>query len=433
MSLVNTRNSMNTADMQPTSDRLIVPTANRGKILLFSYAFPPMQVQMTAAVLKPMAAIAQLGYEVDVLCADSFSPHLPLDKSLLPFANESFSQVTRLNPPDYNIAIIHRYSKALPLVPDLMAMLHQPAFEYLMNIDLSQYHCVMTWSPFHSINPVMVRVKKQRKNIHWIAQFSDPWAGNPLEINKLTKLWNKWHEPRTVKAADFIVHSSAYSLDLMLKKHPSSVRNKTAVLPHVFNEVLYPQRPKVKNARITMRYVGVLYGRRSPETLFLALNKLYERRKDLKGMLAIELIGHMPNEMLNTAAALSLPSGTIINIANVSYIKSLELMYDADILLLIEANIRQNLFLPSKLSDYIGANTPIVGLVPPGGSEDALVGLDCRHARPSDITGISNAIEDAVEHVMADKQASWCNESFRHTFSGQHVASRFIEIINKIG
>jgi len=32
----------------------IFPTS-KGRILLFSYAFPPMQVQMTPAVFKPMA------------------------------------------------------------------------------------------------------------------------------------------------------------------------------------------------------------------------------------------------------------------------------------------------------------------------------------------------------------------------------------------
>lgn len=407
--------------------------APRRRVLLFSYAFPPMQVQMTPAVFKPMAAIAQQGYAVDVVCADSFCKELPLDHSLSPHAERMFSNITRLNPPKGLLGWVQQNSKALSRVPDLMTVLQSTAYEHLMDLDLSLYDAVMTWSPFHSINPVMVRVKQQRKNIRWIAQFSDPWGGNPLEVSRLTKLWNKWHEPHTVNAADFIVHSSAYSLELMLKSHPANVRKKTAVLPHVFNEELYPQRPKVKNARITLRYAGVLYGRRSPEPLFLALNKLYERRKDLKGMLTIELIGNMPQQMLNTAAALSLPPGTIVNISNVSYIRSLELMYDADILLLIEADIRQNLFLPSKLADYIGANTPIVGLVPPGGSEDALIGLNCWHAPPSDISGISNALEGAIEHVMANDQSSWCNEPFKQTFSSKHVAQQFAEILKNIG
>lgn len=427
-----------TSSNHPSDSRLPA----MGKILLFSYAFPPMQVQMTPAVFKPMAAIARLGYQVDVVCADSFSPQLSLDNSLLPYAEQTFPNIYRLNPPDGLIGKLHRakFPPYIPnpmavihsLMPDLMAVLHRSAYAHLMEIDLSRYDAVMTWSPFHSINPVMVKVKQARKHVKWVAQFSDPWAGNPLEVRRLTKLWNRWHEPRTVNAADFIVHSSRYSLELMLKHHPDAIHNKTAVLPHVFNEELYPQRPKVKNARVVLRYLGVLYGRRSPEPLFRALQQLLERRKDLAGILQIELIGSVPPEMLNTRAALSLPPRTVTNIPNVSYIQSLELMYDADILLLIEADIRQNLFLPSKLADYIGANTPIVGLVPPGASEDALKGLGCWYAKPSDIGGIATAIENTVDHVMNQPSSPWCNEEYRQTLNGKRVGSRYIEIIKGI-
>lgn len=404
----------------------------KGRVLLFSYAFPPMQVQMTPAVFKPMAAIARLGYAVDVVCADSFCPHLPLDNSLVTYAENTFSNIFRLNPPGGLVGKLQRRSKILSNVPDLMTVLHRPAFEHLMDLDLDQYDAVMTWSPFHSINPVMVKVKKVRKSVRWVAQFSDPWAGNPLEVNRLTKLWNQWHEPRAVNTADFIVHSSRYSLELMLKNHPDRIRNKTDVLPHVFNEELYPQRPKIKNTRVVMRYLGVLYGRRSPEPLFRALQQLLGRRKDLAGILQIELIGAVPPEMLNTPAALSLPPGTVTNIPNVSYIQSLELMYDADILLLIEADIRQNLFLPSKLADYIGANTLIVGLVPPGASEDALKELGCWYAKPSDIGGIDRALEGALDHVIRNPSSPWCNQEFRQTLNGKNIGGRFIEIIKGI-
>jgi len=407
------------------------PTS-KGRVLLFSYAFPPMQVQMTPVVFKPMAAMASLGYGVDVLCADSFSPHLPLDNSLLPHVDTIFPKVFRLKPSNGLIGKLQGRSKVLSRVPDLMTVLHGPAYEYLMDMDLSPYDAVMTWSPFHSINPVMVRVKKARTKVRWIAQFSDPWAGNPLEVSRLAKLWNQWHEPRTVDAADFIVHSSGYSLDLMLRNLPQDMRKKTDVLPHVFNEDFYPQRPKISNEKIIMRYVGVLYGRRSPEPLFQALNQLFQRRKELKERVAIELIGQVPPEMLKTPAALSLPEGTVTCISNVSYMQSLELMYDADILLLIEADVRQNLFLPSKLSDYMGANTPIVGMIPPGGSEDAIKGLGCWHARPSDISGLAKALEGAVGHVIAAPSSPWCDASFRESFSGIRVAGRFVKILESI-
>lgn len=421
-------------NLQETTSTITVQSkiANKGKVLLFCYAFPPMQVQMTAAVFKPMAALTQLGFTVDVVCADSFSPHLPLDESLLPYAGKIFSRVTRLNPPGGFRGVLQERIKVLSRVPDLMTVLHESAFKCLMDMDLSAYDAVMTWSPFHSINPVMVRIKKHRKDVRWIAQFSDPWAGNPLEVSKLAMMWNNWHEPKTVKAADFIIHSSRYSLDLMLKNHSSEVRARTEVLPHVYNLDLYPNRSKQKNAKITMRYAGVLYGRRSPEPLFKALNQLLKQRPELADEIVVELVGLVPDEMLNSEAARSLPGGMVSALPNVNYIESLRLMYDADILLLIEADIRQNLFLPSKLSDYIGANTPIVGLVPPGGSEDALVGLGAWYALPSDIAGITKALAGAIDHVLNGCATEWCNKEFKETFSGLQVAGQLSRIIESI-
>ena len=52
------------------------PARKRGRLLLFSYAFPPMQTQMTPVVVKTMALLSRSGYEVDVLCAAPFSHHL---------------------------------------------------------------------------------------------------------------------------------------------------------------------------------------------------------------------------------------------------------------------------------------------------------------------------------------------------------------------
>lgn len=402
------------------------------RLLLFSYAFPPMHVQMTAAVLKPMAALAQYGYTVDVVCADSFSPHLPLDASLLPYAEGRFSEIHRLNPPGGWRKYLQNRVKAFAHVPDLMTVLHAPAYEHLMGMDLTRYDAVMTWSPFHSINAVMEKVRRQRKDVRWIAQFSDPWAGNPLEVNRLCKLWNQWHEPRTVRKADWLVHSSAYSLQLMLDNQREPNRANTSVLPHVFNSELYPQRPKARNQRTTLRYVGVLYGRRTPEPLFLALGKLLERRPALRDRLLLELVGTMSPDMLSSPGAQALPSGLVVNIPNVPFLKSLELMYDADILLLIEADIRKNLFLPSKLSDYLGSRTPVIGMVPPGGSEDAMVYTGSWHARPSDVNEIARLLEIAIDHVEARQPPPWHLDRIDKQYSGNSVASKFDAIIRSL-
>ncbi|MDF1684621.1 MAG: hypothetical protein P1U36_08205 [Legionellaceae bacterium] len=403
---------------------------NNGKILLFSYAFPPMQVQMTPAVFKPMAAFSQLGYQVDVLCADSFCPHLSTDVTLLPFVESYFGQVHRLNPHITGWRRIKERVNIINHVPDLMESLHQPAYEYLMDLDLSQYQCVITFSPFHSINAVMARVKKHRNQVRWIAQFSDPWAGNPLEVRALNKLWNYWHQPHCIKKMDHLIHASPDSLNLMVKRKRQNFHHKTTVLPHAYSDFLYPNRPKAHNAKITLRYVGALYGRRSPEPLFAALLLLLKRRKTWSNQIQIELIGQVSSDMLNTTTAKALPQGMISHIKNVNYLQSLALMYDADILLLIDADIKKNLFLASKLSDYLGANTPIVGLVPSGSSEDILSKLGAYYAHPSNIEGISDALEKTLDTIISNSSGPPLQETFRQSFKDVNIAQKLIQLIH---
>ena len=126
----------------------------------------------------------------------------------------------------------------------------------------------------------------------------------------------------------------------------------------------------------------MLFERRTPEPLFQALNKLLERRPDLRDGLHVELVGHVERNMIDTQSAQSLPPGMITIIPPVSFMESLEKMYDADILVLIEASVTKNLFVPSKLSDYMGARTPIVGMVSPGASEDIINSLGGWYANP---------------------------------------------------
>jgi glycosyltransferase involved in cell wall biosynthesis len=403
----------------------------RGKILLFSYAFPPMQVQMTPAVFKPMAALAECGYEVDVVCADSFCKELPLDFSLSSKAEQTFSTIHRLRPPSDIRGMLVQTSRVLSRVPDLMSVLHRSAFDHLMSIDLQQYEAIMTWSPFHSINAVMTKVRSQRKGIRWIAQFCDPWAGNPLEVSKITKAWNWWHQPATVRMADAVVHTSAYSLELMLGAN-SEYRNKTSVVPHVFNRALFPDRPRKRNDKLTIRYVGVLYGKRTPEPLFEAISHMFDRRPELRQEICLEIVGAVPPEMLQSNAANSLPPGFLRRRASVSYIESLELMYDSDLLVLIDADVRQNLFLPSKLSDYVGADVPILGLVPPGASCDLLRDLNASHFRPSDVRGISAELEQLVDRIRSGDRAPNYSRPELSKLDASSVAASFGEIIQRV-
>jgi len=404
-----------------------------GKILLFSYAFPPLRVQMTPPVAKAMAGLVRLGFDIDVVCADTFSsPYLGIDDSLVPYAERHFAVIKRLRP---KRNVVNRLRRIHPLIeskPDVMSVLHGAAYEALMDLDLNRYDAVFTWSPFHSINVVMEKVKRNRPHAKWIAQFSDPWAGNPLEKNTFNRLWSRWKEPKALQRMDLIIHSSALSRDLMVRDQPAYIRDRAFIVPHAFDSELYPERPAKNAGRLVIAHVGVLFGRRSPEPLFLVIEQLLRRRPNLSDRIVLQLVGEVPDTMLLSNTARRLPDGMIEYIPGVSYLDSLKYMREADLLVLIEADVRVNLFVPSKLFDYMGAGHPIIGLTPPGGSQMILDQLNADHVVPSDIDGLSRILEKSLDRLSDCGEADWINNDYRMSHDNNHIAQRLHDLMSRL-
>jgi hypothetical protein len=163
--------------------------------------------------------------------------------------------------------------------------------------------------------------------------------------------------------------------------------------------------------------------------VFAALNAVLERRPDLAGSIELELVGPVAADMLATPAASRLPAGLLRHVPHVTYVESLEKMYDADILLLIEADVPYRLFVPSKISDYLGADRPIVGVAPPGGALDMLDELGCRSAHPRDVERLASILSDAVDDAVRSRGGPGYDEAVRRRLSGGRIAELFSDII----
>jgi glycosyltransferase involved in cell wall biosynthesis len=297
-----------------------------------------------------------------------------------------------------------------------MGAIHKSAFRAVMDSEPSLYNAVITISPFHSVNPLMVRVKRIRPNVRWIAHFGDPWASNPLENRWLARQWNTWREAQTLRSATYVTHSSPHALELALDSSPFLVRERTRVIPHEFDSELYPSRPKRSNDKITLRFIGTLFGRRSPTPLFLALAQLQERCPEILEAIKVELIGPTDRPLSAWEGFGNLPLGLVLHRPAVNYLESLALMYDADILLVIEADVAATPFVPSKLMDYMGANTPIIGIAPRGGCREILDRLACPTVNPNDIAGIAMALETSIDRIRHRVEDAWCREEVRRSF-----------------
>jgi len=234
----------------------------------------------------------------------------------------------------------------------------------LRSLDLNQYDCVVTWSPFYSVNLIGAWLKFRRRGTTWVAQFSDPWYLNPLQSRWLMRAYARIFEPATLRFCDGLVHVSRRAQEDLISQWGLKGK-KVFVLRHGYLERMYESskagRTRRKNS-FCMRFVGTLFGRRTPIPLFDALSRILDEYPEESSRLSVSLVGSIEKEFLAHPSLKQLPEGLVQIENQIPYLESLNQMRDCDCLILIEAPVVENRFVPSKLADYLGAGRPIMAL-----------------------------------------------------------------------
>jgi hypothetical protein len=274
---------------------------------------------------------------------------------------------------------------------------------------------------------------KKRYQVPWIAHFSDPWVENAFKgYNFFTRGINVVLERRVIEGADFVVFTSDETVDLVMSKYAAKLRSKARVLPHAFEPDLYERPSEGINSRIVIRYLGDLYGHRTPEPLFRALENILssdpERLKDV----CFEFVGSVSDFSLSEVGFDQLPSGLVVLRPTVDYLTSLSLMSSADGLLVIDAPAETSVFLPSKLIDYIGAARPVFGITPPGTASKLIAELGGWVADPTDGIRTERALLSFIAFLRDNRSGSgvcWGAQAIRQRFDAAVVAGKFEQMI----
>ncbi len=248
-------------------------------------------------------------------------------------------------------------------------------------------------------------LKRRRRNLPWLAHFSDPWVdslyleddGSEAGKAKL-ELW-RTQEEAIIRAADAVVFVTAETADLVMRKYPKDWRSKVHVVPHGFDLDTLPAPKASPAGRRPLRLVhaGNIYaGRRDPHVLFQALQRLGGPRA-LAGRLEIAFYGNAPVETLAELEASGLEMIARFEGA-VGYLESLRVAVAADVLLLIDADAETNVFLPSKTVDYLMLDRPILGLTPEkGATADVLRRSGHIVTLPGDVAALALHLADLLE------------------------------------
>ncbi len=231
---------------------------------------------------------------------------------------------------------------------------------------------VFSFSNPQSSNILGAKIRKKLK-IPFISYFSDPWSDNPYnKFSFLQNLKTKFLEKFVIRWSDKIGFTNNEALSLVMKKYPYRWQSKAVVIPHCFDSNDYPKKTELENTKFTISHTGAFYKKRTPEALFMAVRKMRDIEPLTLSKIKITLVGgtlgytdYTENNLKELVKKYQLEN-VVETLPPVSYGESLKTMSNSDLLVVIDADLEKSPFLPSKVVDYAGSGTNIIGITPKG-------------------------------------------------------------------
>jgi glycosyltransferase involved in cell wall biosynthesis len=181
-----------------------------------------------------------------------------------------------------------------------------------------------------------------------------------------------------------------------MKKYPANWREKAFYLPHCYDEDSYDDALRPAADRYVIRSIGTLYGNRSPEPLYEAIERIARENSSLLEGVTIEFAGYIHG---GTDAVNLYPNARRIIkfVGLVPHSEAIRLMKTAHCLLVIDAPADLSVFFPSKLVEYMGAGRFILALSPQGASARIVKEAGGMVANPTDVDQIAASLKKVLE------------------------------------
>jgi len=235
----------------------------------------------------------------------------------------------------------------------------------------------------------------------WIANFNDPWDLEgahllPQDRHKrkrtLALRASDFWLRRVMRKADTLTFPSSRLRDYHLRL--AQARGKSVVVPHIGSST----SPVQGSGFFELVHAGNLGSgestrRNATNSLLRAMRGFFDHRPDARKHFRLVLVGPEDRPTLTLAHELDL-NGNVSCTGRVSYVESLQAIASATVCLLVEGNMPEGIYLPSKFADYIQARKPVIALSPSTGTI-----ADLRSSRG--ITQVSHDDLHAIETALA--------------------------------
>ncbi|MBX3441621.1 MAG: glycosyltransferase family 4 protein [Planctomyces sp.] len=268
----------------------------------------------------------------------------------------------------------------------------------------------------------------RRFGIPWVMDLRDLWTLN-RRIEPKSRLHGRiesWMERRLVHSASAVIANTPGNREDFRQRYPECPADRFVTITNGFDrDDFAAETPKTPD-RFVIGYAGNFYFRKqaktglyrrllgldrrreelyethSPRFLFQGLAELFRRRPELRSRVEVRMAG-AKNSAIGAMARESGIEDRVTQLGWLTHADSMQMLQAAHLnCVVLSRGEESDGWIPSKLYQYLGSGTPILGLLPEGDAASIIRRTRTgRVAPPDDIARIADSLESMIADISS--------------------------------
>lgn len=267
---------------------------------------------------------------------------------------------------------------------------------------------------------------RKKFNIPWLAFFSDPWPKNPHPYNTSEIVFFSEYKlsilKRCFKHCDAILATNKFQIKYMQESSGINISDHSYIIPHIGDECYIERNTNLRNV---LTHTGFLSKERISQALLTAIKLNVENAQiDFGGLVQVGNVSSQfiklinENNLMNYVKFLGVVPPKEANV----------LAYHSKALLVIEADMVESPYLPSKFADYAMSRRPILALTP---KKSAIRDFLEEYGGGIAVTHNDVEIDTALKRIFLHNE-TFDSSRLAEQFTASKVAKKYLEIIQNV-
>jgi glycosyltransferase involved in cell wall biosynthesis len=394
------------------------PVLTMRQVLVVAFYFPPMGLSGVQRTLKFVKYLPDFGWAPTVLTVEPRG-YLAKDETLLAELEGRGVEILRTGPAgpgrfiskkevvelpaEWKRKLLSRISDTLFIPDNKIGWRRRAVSAALAAHRKKPFDLIFATAPPFTDFLIGSRLKKMF-NKPLVLDFRDPWVEYPFKFYPTP--YHKWRnvslERRALRASSHIITTNRTVKEHLIQRHPFLTYHDIDIIsqgydPADFAGLIAKQQRKSasqreSNPKMRVTYAGVFWADRVPDFFLQALHDLFKENPKTRGRIEARFIGTFREQNLKLVARLGLQNAVTV-LGYRSHPECVRELCDSDVLWM---TVGDDVGSPGKTYEYIGAQKPILGLVPEGYLKNVILEAGGRVAAPGDVQGIKSALQELL-------------------------------------